>query len=99
VRERFAYFLAGAIVGLVVGSVLGLLFAPVSGDRARRRLADEAMKAAEFAREVAERAERTAEVISGRVDRYFGEDEDIAWKKVAEIREGVDRYTQAHTAE
>jgi gas vesicle protein len=99
VRERFTYFLAGAILGLVVGSVLGLLFAPVSGDRARRRLADEAMKAAEFAREVAERAERTAEVISGRVDRYFGEDEDIAWKKVAEIREGVDRYTQAHAAE
>ena len=98
-RDRLTYFLVGAAVGLVIGSVVGLLFAPVSGARARRRLADEAMRAAEFAREVAERAERTAEIISGRVDRYFGEDEDIAWKKVAEIREGVDRYTQAHAVE
>ena len=95
-RERLTYFLIGAAVGLIVGSTVALLFAPVSGERARRKLADEAMRAADFARDIAGRAERTAEAIGGRVDRYFGEDEDIAWKKVAEIREGVDRYTQAH---
>jgi hypothetical protein len=44
---------------------------------------------------MAERAERAAEDIGGRVDHYLGNDEQVAWRKVAEIREGVERYTQA----
>jgi hypothetical protein len=44
---------------------------------------------------MAERAERAADQIGGRVDHYLGKDEQVAWRKVAEIREGVDRYTQA----
>jgi hypothetical protein len=47
------------------------------------------------AREVADRAEVTAEVLGGRVDHYLGREQEVAWRKVREIREGVDRYTQA----
>lgn len=96
--KRFEYFVMGAITGILIGVVAGLLFAPSSGERTRRRLADEALRAADVARAVAERAEHAAEAIGGRVDRYLGRDEEVAWRKVQEIREGVQRYTQAQTS-
>jgi gas vesicle protein len=90
-----AYFGIGCVVGAVTGLIGGLLLAPCSGAEARRRLALRARKAAEVAREVAERAEETAEVLGERVEHYLGRDEEVAWRKVREIREGVERYTQA----
>jgi len=95
VRCRGVSFLAGVVFGVLLGVLLGLLFAPASGVRTRQKIADEALRAADFAREMAERAERAADQIGGRVDHYLGKDEQVAWRKVAEIREGVDRYTQA----
>lgn len=96
-NKRAEYFLIGAITGLVLGVIAGLLFAPASGMRTRRRLADEALRAAELARALAEKAEQAADVIGGRVDHYLGRDEEAAWRKVREIREGVQRYTQAQS--
>ena len=97
-RQRTEYFVIGAITGLVCGVVLGLLFAPASGVRTRRRLADEAMRAADLARNVAERAEHAAEMLGGRVEHYLGRDEEAAWRRVRELREGVQRYTQAQAS-
>lgn len=97
-RERMEYLAIGAIVGLVVGVVIGILFAPSSGAKTRRRLAVEAQRAAEVARNVADRAERAAETLGGRVEHYLGRDEEVAWRKVREIREGVQRYTHAQAA-
>ena len=94
-RRSAAYFLAGTVLGVVVVVLVGLLFAPASGARTRQRIADEAVRAAEFAREMAERAEQAADQLTGRVYHYLGKDEEVAWRKVAEIREGVARYTQA----
>lgn len=96
-RRGFAYFLIGAITGAAVGFVIGLLFAPAAGIKTRRRLADEALKAAEAARGVAERAEHAAEVLGGRVGHYLGKDEENAWRKVKEIQEGIRGYTQTQT--
>lgn len=96
-NKRAEYFLIGAITGLVLGVIAGLLFAPASGTRTRRRLADEALRAADLARTLAEKAEQAADVIGGRVDHYLGRDEEAAWRKVREIREGVQRYTQAQS--
>jgi len=93
--RRLEYFVIGCIAGLVVGVVGGLLLAPRAGAETRRRLAGRALQAAEVARTVAERAEVTAEVLTERVDHYLGRDQEMAWRKVREIREGVDRYTQA----
>ncbi|MDZ4181120.1 MAG: YtxH domain-containing protein [Coriobacteriia bacterium] len=97
-RHRTEYFLIGTMTGLVMGVVIGLLFAPTSGARTRRRLADEALRAAEVARGMAERAEHAAEVIGGRVEHYLGRDEEAAWRKVNEVREGVQRYTRAQAS-
>ena len=49
---------------------------------------------AEAARIVAERAESAAAVVGDRVDHYLGRDEEVAWRKVRELREGVQRYTR-----
>ena len=38
---------------------------------------------------------KKTEILGRRVDHYLGRDEEVAWRKVREIREGVQRYTQA----
>ena len=88
----------GLITGLVLGIVIGLLFAPAPGTRTRRRIAEEAQRAADVARGLAERAEHAAGSIGGKVDHMLGRDEEVAWRKVRELREGVQRYTEAHPA-
>ena len=94
-RRSVEYLAIGLIVGAVVGFVAGLLFAPSSGYKTRQRLASEALRAADVARAIAERAEGAAETQGGRVEHYLGRDEEVAWRKVREIREGVQRYTQS----
>ena len=93
-RRSTEYLAIGLIVGAVVGFTAGVLFAPSSGRATRRRLADEALRAAEVARGLAEKAEQAADVIGGRVGHYLGKDEETAWRKVNEIREGIRGYTQ-----
>jgi len=97
-RQRAEYFIIGTLTGLAIGVMAGLLFAPASGANTRRRLADEALRAADVARSVAEKAEHAAEALGGRVEHYLGRDEELAWRRVKEIREGVQRYTQAQAS-
>jgi len=92
--QRLEYFAIGLILGAVAGLVAGLLLAPDSGARTRRRIANEALRVADTAKIVAERAERTAEIVGERFDHYLGRDEEVAWRKVRELREGVQRYSQ-----
>ena len=94
-RRSLEYLAIGIIVGAVGGFLAGLLMAPASGQKTRERLANEALRAADVARALAEQAESAAEVLGGRVEHYLGRDEEVAWRKVREIREGVQRYTQA----
>jgi gas vesicle protein len=86
-------FVIGAFLGALVGLLFGLLMAPSSGHKTRQRLAAEARRGADLARAIAERAEDAAELFGGKVDHYLGRDEEVAWRKVREIREGVQRYT------
>ena len=94
-RRNLEYLAIGIIVGAVGGFLAGLLMAPTSGQKTRERLANEALRAADVARDIAEQAENAAELLGGRVEHYLGRDEEVAWRKVREIREGVQRYTQA----
>jgi gas vesicle protein len=92
--RRLTDFGIGLLTGIAVGVVTGLLLAPYSGAQTRRRHAQQAQRVSEVAREVAERAEQTAVVLGERVDHYLGHDEEAAWRRVREIREGVERYSQ-----
>jgi len=92
--NRLEAFVIGAIIGTAAGIVVGILFAPAPGIQTRRRLADEANRVADVARRVAERAEHAAETIGSRMDHYLGRDAEIAWRKVHELREGVQRYSR-----
>jgi gas vesicle protein len=94
VRRNTEYLLIGVLAGAVLGFVAGLLFAPSSGRQTRQRIADEALRAAEAAKSLAERAEHTADSIGGKVSHYLGKDEEMAWRRVNEIREGIRGYTQ-----
>ena len=97
-KRSLEYVLIGLVVGGALGFVAGLLFAPASGAATRRRLAGEARRAAEVAKDIAERAEHAAEAIGGRVEHYLGRDEELAWRRVRELREGLAGYTQAQTS-
>lgn len=92
--RNMEYFAIGLLAGVVGGIVLGLLFAPDSGNRTRRRIANEALRVADLARGVAERAEMTAEMVGARMDHYLGRDEEVAWRKVAQLRDGVQKYSR-----
>ncbi len=91
---RLAYFVIGIFVGAAAGVIAGLMFAPAPGTETRRRLADEASRLGEAARSVAERAESAVETVGSRMDHYLGRDEEVAWRKVQEIRDGVQRYSR-----
>ncbi len=95
-RRQMEILAIGLVAGAVVGFCAGLLVAPSSGAALRRRLAGEAQRAAGAARDLAERAEHVAEAIGGRVEHYLGRDDEVAWRKVREIREGIDGYTPTH---
>lgn len=92
--RKLEYFVIGLFVGGVFGVIAGLLFAPKSGAEMRRQLADEAGRLSETARTVAERAESVVEGLGSKMDHYLGKDEEVAWRKVQEIREGVQRYSR-----
>jgi len=89
--RRSDFFIVGAAVGLAVGFVAGLLLAPVSGSIARKRIADEAACAIETARTLAARAENIVEVAGRRMEHFLGKEEEVAWEKIRELREGVSR--------
>lgn len=93
-RNRVEYFTIGIVFGAAAGFVAGMLFAPSSGAETRRKLAVEAARAAEAARYLAEKAESAAEAIGGQVGHYLGRDEEVAWRRIEEIRAGLQGYTQ-----
>lgn len=94
-KRNLDFMFFGVGIGVLCGVLIGLLIAPQSGAKTRRLLADEATRAAERARAIAERAEEAAESLGDRVDHYLGREQEIAWRKVREIREGMQAYTQA----
>lgn len=93
-RRNSEYLLIGLFVGAAAGFVAGMLFAPSSGTKTRQKLANEALRAADAARALAEQAEQAAERLSGRVGHYLGRDEETAWRRVNEIRAGLRGYTR-----
>jgi gas vesicle protein len=92
--KRREYFLIGLFAGGALGVIGGLLLAPDAGSRTRKRLLGEAMRVADAAKAIAERAETAVESMGTRMDHYLGKDEEVAWRKVRQVREGVQQYSR-----
>jgi gas vesicle protein len=84
----------GFLLGAAAGTLGALLLSPSSGAETRRAIRSQLLGLAEVAKVVAERAETAADYLGDQVGRALGGDEEIAWRKVREIREGVARYSE-----
>lgn len=91
-RCRTGTFVGGILVGIGIGALLGVLFAPVAGAECRRRLSVRALIAAEAARTMAQEAEQVVSRFGTRMDNLRGVDDDAVWRRVNEIRERVRSY-------
>jgi gas vesicle protein len=94
VRRWFPIFVIGFMLGAAAGGLGALLLSPTSGAETRRAIRAQLLGLADVAKAVAERAEEAADYLGDQVGRALGGDEEIAWRKVREIREGVARYSE-----
>ena len=88
-------FAIGFLVGLAVGALAALLVSPATGAETRRAIRVQLLALADAAKNVADRAEGAADYLGDQVGRALGGEEEVAWRKVREIREGVQRYSEA----
>ncbi len=93
-RRSLPAFIVGFVVGAALGSLGALLLSPSSGAETRRAIRGQLLTLADIAKNVADRAEVAADYLGDQVGRALGGDEEIAWRKVREIREGVARYSE-----
>ena len=93
-RRWLPVFVIGFLLGAGAGALGALLLSPTSGAETRRAIRAQLLGLADVAKAVAERAEEAADYLGDQVGRALGGDEEIAWRKVREIREGVARYSE-----
>lgn len=81
----FGFFASGLILGAVIGSVLGILYAPDSGKRTRRRIqrkSDEFIDdAVTYAKQSRDKAEEIVEEGKKRVEELLEETKTILKKR------------------
>lgn len=70
----------GALAGIAIGSLLGVLFAPQSGARTRKRLLN---KGEEYADDVKEKMEEYMETIKDKYEEMKTDVEKLVHQKIA----------------
>jgi gas vesicle protein len=88
VGSKVTYFL----VGLGVGALVGILFAPKSGDETREFLANKADQGKDF-------AQRKARELRERADELIERSKDVAVRKKDSISAAVDAGREAYLRE
>ena len=91
----FPVFVIGLLVGLAAGSLAALLVSPATGAETRKAIRLQLLALADIAKNIADRAEDAADYLGDQVGRALGGEEEVAWRKVREIREGVQKYSEA----
>ena len=87
-------FVIGFIIGVAAGSLAALLVSPATGADTRRAIRLQLLGLADIAKSVADRAENAADYLGDQVGLALGGEEEVAWRKVREIREGVQKYSE-----
>lgn len=76
-NDKFGYFASGIILGAVIGSVIGILYAPDSGKRTRKRIvrkSDEIVDdVVDYAKASRDKAEEIVEDGRKKVDELLAE--------------------------
>ena len=84
-NDKFGYFTSGLLLGAVIGSIVGILYAPDSGKRTRRRIqrkSDEFLDdAVTYAKQSRDKAEEIVEDGKKRVEELLDETKAILKKK------------------
>jgi len=86
--SKISYFL----VGLGLGALLGILFAPKSGEETRRYLAERAEEGKEFAR-------RKAKELRERAEEVIERGKDVVERQKAQISAAVEAGKEAYQRE
>lgn len=84
-NDKFGYFASGLLLGAVIGSIVGILYAPDSGRRTRKRIqrkSDEFLDdAVTYAKQSRDKAEEIVEDGKKRVEELLDETKAILKKK------------------
>lgn len=84
-NDKFGYFASGIIIGAVIGSVFGILYAPDSGKRTRKRIqrkSDEVLDdAVAYAKQSRDKAEKIVEDGKKKVEELLDETRTVLKKK------------------
>jgi gas vesicle protein len=87
VQRGVGLLIAGFAIGALVGSVVGLLFAPKSGKELREDIKD---KSAEYYGKAKETAAKTYEATKEKVGTYYDAAKDYLDEKVSGIKGAVE---------
>ncbi len=92
-EEKFSYveFGWGILTGLILGSVLGLIFAPSAGRETRRRIVNYAGSLKVTAGDLIEQARKSLEEASRRLEGLIEGEERRVKKGLKEVRQALER--------
>lgn len=93
-ERRFGYaeLGIGLLLGLAIGSVVGLLFAPQSGERTRGRIASTASGLRTSAGNMLEQAKDSLEAASHYIERAVGLEDRNIRRKLDELKAELEEY-------
>ncbi|RJQ53210.1 MAG: YtxH domain-containing protein [Actinobacteria bacterium] len=92
-KREYEAFGAGMLSGMVLGAILGVLFAPSSGRVTRQRIATSAETAWEGAGRAVDASERVLAMVSGRVEEMLSLEERNVRRKLEELRADIEKLT------
>lgn len=91
-KFSFQDFAVGVLTGLAAGAIIGILFAPESGESTRERLAQGADSVKGSAQDLLDNAKNSLELATSKLDGVFGAQEKSLRKRLGELKEELDKY-------
>lgn len=98
-EQRFDYeeFGIGLLIGLALGAIGGIIFAPQSGEKTRKQLASRASDIRLSTQELVENARANLEQAANRLEGVFGLQEKSLRRKLEAIRSELEKYNLSGT--
>lgn len=93
-EQRFGYeeFGLGILVGLAIGSALGVLLAPEAGTVTRGKIASRAVQAKDSAQDLLDQAKTNVELAAAKTKKVLGLQDKSIRRKLDELRVELEKY-------